>query len=154
MANANRKPSRMSGEWLGRDLDGWRVRVPCQGGHGFFKFSDYGGVQKALIEAKAFQEKALLQYEADKKYAIKHGEKPHRETLYITNRSGIQGCFRSFYPNLFSAPTIVWTATWRRNGKTHTARFSTASKDYPTEEKAKAAAIDMREKNHRPQRRK
>jgi hypothetical protein len=153
MANAAKKTSRISGEWLGRDLDSWRVRVPCQGGHGVFKFKDHGGVQKALVVAKVFQEQAMLQYEADKAYVIKHGEKPHRETLHITNSSGVKGCFRSFYPNLHSAPTIVWTATWYKNRRSCSARFSTASKQYPTEELARNAAIEMREKMHKSKRR-
>lgn len=153
MVQAARKTSRMSGEWLGRDTDCWRVRVPCQGGHGVFKFIDHGGVQKALKVAKAFQEQALCQYDKDKEYARKHGEKPHRETLYITNRSGVQGCYRSFFPNLHSAPTIVWTATWYKNKRPDSARFSTASKEYPTEEHAKKAAIEMRKKMHKPRRR-
>lgn len=143
MTNAARKNViRIQGDWLCRDIDSWRVRVPCQGGSGRFYFKEYGGSEKALKAAKQFQRKALKLLKEDRAYTAKHGEKPHRETLYITNKSGICGVCRVISPTQNGKPCITWQATWSgQNGKRFAAYFSTAQY---TEAEAKAKAIKKR----------
>ena len=148
MANAARKSVsknvvKIQGDWLCRDISSWRVRVPCVGGSGRFLFSEYGGSEKALKAAKAFQRKALKLLKEDREYAAKHGEVPYRETVYITNKSGVRGVCRIVAPTQSGTPLISWVAQWPgRNGRTHSATFSTHQ--YKTEAEAKAAAIKKR----------
>lgn len=148
MANGQtkRKVEKITGEWLCRDLEGWRVRVPCQGGHGYFSFSEYGGSHKALKAARSFQEKALTQYEKDKAYYIKHGEKPARETVNIRNRSGHTGICRSVYPNLEGRENVAFIATWMVRGKQFSKWFSTH--EYGDEKTALKKAIECRAEHH------
>lgn len=135
----------IGGDWLARDIDGWRVGVPCQGGSGRFRFADYGGsVQKALAAARKFQTKALALYKSDKAYAIKNGERPQRETVYITNRSGVRGVYRMVHPRMGTTPTIEWVGTVHKNGRLVKQGFSTAN--FP-EDVCKRKAIEWRNKN-------
>lgn len=136
---------RIAGEWLCRDVDSWRVLVPCQGGSGRFYFSEYGGVQKALEAARQFQAKALDLLHEDREYRKKYGETPpKRPTVNIRNRTGIQGVGRSVYPNAHSKPRIVWFATWMDSrGRQQRENFSTA--EYPDEATCKRLAIEKRE---------
>jgi hypothetical protein len=143
MAKAARKTViKIQSDWLCRDLDSWRVRVPCQGGSGRFTFKEYGGSEKALKVARKFQKKALRSLEEDREYMSKHGEKPHRETVYITNKSGIRGVFRIVIPTQGGNPLIIWTARWQGiNGKAFTSSYSTAQ--FP-ESECKKKAIKKR----------
>lgn len=132
------------GEWLDRDLKGWRVRVPCQGGHGYFSFEEYGGSVKALNAARAFHAKMERQYRKDLEYKKEHGELPKRQTVNIRNRTGIPGVSREVYPSLNGSATIVWTAYWNRNGKQFCQHFSTASYEHKNEAECKRKAIEKR----------
>lgn len=137
----------MVGEWIARDNQGWRVRVPCQNGHQYFGIKEYGGSTKALNAARAFHTKACRQYQADKKYYQEHGEKVQRTTLNIRNRSGYTGIARMVYPNLDGKPLVVFTAYVNRRGKQITQRFSLT--EYKHEEYALEAAIEWREKHNK-----
>ena len=148
MAVTARKRKALSGGYLGRDVAGWRVRVPCPGGHGYFPFGEHGGVQKALTVARAFQEEALCLLESDRAYQKKHGEPMHREVLHMNNKTGITGVSRTMHPNLWGDPRIVWTASWSRGNYRQCQSFSTSQ--YNTEDEAKDAAIEMRARMHKP----
>lgn len=142
MASTARNVVKIQSDWLCRDLDSWRVRVPCQGGSGRFYFKEYGGSEKALKAAKIFQNKALRQLRLDRKYMSEHGEMPYRETVYITNKSGIRGVFRTVHPTQGGNPLVVWTARWQGvNGKAFTESYSTAQ--FP-ESECKKKAIKKR----------
>ncbi len=144
MANIARKGVvKIQSDWLCRDLDSWRVRVPCQGGSGRFYFKEHGGSEKALKVARRFQKKALKLLSEDREYISKHGEKPYRETVYITNKSGIRGVFRKVTPTQGGNPLITWTARWQgAHGKTFTYTYSTAQ--HP-ESECKKKAIKKRQ---------
>lgn len=103
---------KIQSHWLCRDISSWRVRVPCPGGSGRFLFSEYGGSEKALHAAKSFQKKALKLLADDRVYTAKHGEKPQREAVYITNKTGIRGVCRVVAPTMNGAPLISWVAHW------------------------------------------
>lgn len=142
MANAARNVVKIQSDWLCRDLDSWRVRVPCQGGSGRFYFKEYGGSEKALKAAKTFQNKALRQLKKDREYMSQHGEMPYRETVYITNKSGVRGVFRIVAPTQGGQPLITWIASWQGpNGRTFTQGYSTAQF---TESQCKQKAIKKR----------
>lgn len=130
------------GEWLARDLNGWRVRVPTQGGHQYFPFDQYGGSAKALQAARRFHAKMLVQLKKDREYMAKHGEKPKRPSLNIRNRSGYTGISRAVYPTLDGA-RVQFCATWCEGGRQYQKCFTTAQ--YETEEAALKAAIAYRE---------
>lgn len=136
--------TRISGEWLCRDMDGWRVRVPTPGGHNYFSFAEYGGNVKALNAARAFHAKMVRQLEKDREYYKKHGEMPEHETLNIRNRSGVPGCHRMVTPNLSGRPNITWFATWCKNGRQHKKGFSTF--EHGDEATCKKLAIEYRAK--------
>jgi len=140
---AHKSVVKIQSHWLARDLTSWRVRVPCQGGSGRFYFKEYGGSEKALKAARAFQRKALKLLAGDREYAAKHGETPHRETLPITNKSGILGVYRVVVPLLGGNPIISWCASWTGpNGKRFVKCYSTVS--CKTEAEAKRKAIQKR----------
>ena len=142
MANAARKVVKIQSDWLCRDLNSWRVRVPCVGGSGRFLFKEYGGSEAALKAARKFQKKALKLIIEDREYWSKHGELPYRETLYITNKSGYVGVHRVLSPNQSGQPLITWTASWPgKHGKTFHKGYSTAQ--FP-ESECKKKAIKKR----------
>ena len=146
--SARRTNGRIGGDWLARDIDSWRVRVPCQGGSGRFRFADYGGsTQKALEAARKFQAKALNLYKKDKAYKAEHGEMPHRDVLPITNRSGILGVCRIVLPRADATPTILWLAYASVNGRRVQKGFSTAQ--YKTEDVCKRKAVEWRNQQMR-----
>lgn len=134
----------VSGDWICRDNQGWRVRVPCQGGHQYFGLKEYGGSSKALNAARAFHTKMCKQLKKDREYFSEHGEKPERTSLNIRNRSGYTGISRNVFPNLDGRPTIAFIAYYSHNGKQISERFSTI--EYKHEEYALEAAIEWRKK--------
>lgn len=118
----------MQGDWMARDVDGWRVNIPCPGGSGFFSFKEYGGSAKAYEAARKFQIKAYNQYKKDLEYKRKHGELPKRETLNIRNRSGYRGVCRNVHPRLDGPPRIEWIAYWQDSrGIQQSESFTTAA---------------------------
>lgn len=133
---------KIESDWLCRDINSWRVRVPCVGGSGRFLFKEYGGVSKALIAARRFQKQAIKLLKSDREYCSKHGEMPHREALCITNKSGFNGVHRVITPTKGGHPLIVWAATWVLNGRRFQKGFSTAQ--YTTEAECKKLAIKCR----------
>jgi len=148
MAQTIKKIS-VQGEWIARDNQGWRVRVPCQNGHQYFGIKEYGGSHNALNAARVFHAKMCRQLKSDKAYFQEHGEKPQRTTLNIRNRSGYAGIARHVYPNLDGRPLVVFQAYYSKNGKQISQRFSLT--EYKHEEYALEAAIEWRKKhyNHR-----
>jgi len=141
--SAKKTVVKIQSDWLCRDLASWRVRIPCQGGSGRFSFKEYGGSEKALNAARKFQRKALKLLEEDRDYKAKHGELPYRETVYITNKSGVRGVFRKVSPTRNGQPLITWTASWQgMNGKTFHQGYSTAQ--HP-ESECKKKAIKKRQ---------
>lgn len=144
-SNIARNVTRISGEWICRDLQGWRVKVPCQGGHKYFSYAEYGGSVKALNAARAFHAKAMKQLKEDRDYEKKHGEKPYRPTINARNRSGYAGISVMYTPNLSGRPLVTYVATWSENGRQFQKRFSSAQfKGHA--EYALEAAIKHREK--------
>ena len=134
--------SNLSGEWICRDLNGWRVKVPCQGGHQYFGFEEHGGSVKALNKARSFHAKAVRQLKKDREYEAAHGEKPYRPSLNIRNRSGYTGISRVVSPSLEGQPLVVYIAYCQHNGKQISERFSLT--EYKHEEYALEAAIEWR----------
>lgn len=148
MAKRIAKVQQLQGDWMAREPDGWRVKVPTQGGHGFFRIAEYGSSTKAYDAAREFQVKAYKQYLADLDYKKKNGELPRRETINIRNRSGIRGIARMVTPNLNCPPRIIYKVYWQ---ETHGGMRIQATKefnvDYFVNEAAcKKAAIEHREK--------
>jgi len=138
------------GEWICRDSGGWRVRVPCQNGHGYFGIKESGGSANALKQARLFHNKAVKQLQKDRKFYSETGERPERTTLNIRNRSGYTGVARHVYPNLSGSPLIVFVAYYNnKDGKQLSKRFSLT--EYKHEEYALKAAIEWRKskKGHR-----
>lgn len=134
------------GEWLCRDKkrNGYIVRVPCQGGHGFFSIEEHGGSAKAHEAARKFHAKMERQLQKDREYEKKHGEKPYRDVLNIRNTSGHHGISRAIYPILDGSPRIVYSVTWRgKNGWPQSRGFS--SVQYKHAEYALEAAIEFRD---------
>lgn len=142
---------RTTGEWIardnGRDGGGWRVRVPVQGGHGYFSFQQYGGSQKALDAARRFHAKACAQLRKDREHFKKTGEKPNRPTVNIRNRSGHTGVSYQIFPVLDGNPTVVYTAYYsNRKGQQISKRFSTADPAYKGHaDYALEAAVEWRQ---------
>lgn len=135
--------SKMQGDWLCRDMDGWRVKIPTANGHGFFSFEQYGGVNKAFNAARAFQIKMYKQYQEDLKHKQKHGELPERERLHMNNRTGIPGVCRTIRPNQMADPHITWTGFATINGKTFRQSFTTTNF---SEAECKKRAIEFRDR--------
>lgn len=133
----------VSGEWICRDNGGWRVRVPCQGGHAYFGINEYGSSQNALKKARQFHARMCKQLKKDREYFSEHGEKPERPSLNIRNRSGYTGIARHVYPNLNGRPLVVFQAYYNKNGKQISERFSLT--EYKHEEYALKAAVKWRE---------
>jgi len=72
----------------------------------------------------------------------RHGEMPFRETVYITNRSGVTGVHRQVCPTKGGQPLIVWIASWQgRHSRTFHKSYSTAQ--FP-ESQCKQKAIKKR----------
>jgi len=142
-SNQARNVTRISGEWICRDLEGWRVSVPCQGGHKYFPFAEYGGSAKSLNAARGFHRAMLIQLEKDRAYEKKHGEKPHREVLNSRNRSGYRNIAVMYMPNLEGRPNVVYTVYWNKNRIQHSKRFS--SHEYKHASYALEAAIEFRD---------
>ena len=134
----------VTGEWICRDNQGWRVRVPCQGGHQYFGIKECGGSVNALKQARSFHNKMCKQLKKDREYFSEHGEKIQRPTLNIRNRSGYTGISRMVYPNLDGRPLIVFQASYQKNGKQVSERFSLT--EYKHEEYALEAAVEWRKK--------
>jgi len=130
------------GEWIARDHDRFVVDVPCQGGRGYFYIKELGGSINALKAARAFHVKMCKQLKKDREYFSEYGEKPHRTTLNIRNRSGYTGIARHVHPNLDGRPNISFTASYFHNGKQHSQYFSSIT--YKHEEYALEAAIEWR----------
>lgn len=145
--NKNQSSQRISGNWLARDWDSWVVDVPCPGGGGSgrFSFKEYGGIERALRAARAFQAEAIALLEKDREYMKKHGEKPpRRHALNRRNRTGITGVHREVHPNANSTPRIAWTATWMDDRNIQRSEtFTTAQ--HPDESVCKRLAIAKRE---------
>lgn len=144
---ANMKAMSVSGEWIARDSNGWRVRVPCQGGHQYFGINEHGSSQNALKKARQFHAKMCKQLKKDRQYFSEYGEKPSRPSLNIRNKSGYTGIARHVYPNLDGRPLIVFQAYVSKNGRQISERFSLT--EYKHEEYALEAAIEWREKHHK-----
>lgn len=134
------------GEWLCRDTkrNGYIVRVPCQGGHGFFSIDEYGSSAKAHEAARKFHAKMERQLQKDREYEKKHGEKPFRHVLNIRNTSGHHGIARNVYPVLDGSPRIVYTVTWR-DSHGWPASKSFSSVQYKHDEYALEAALEFRD---------
>jgi len=143
---ANMRNMSVVGEWICRDAQGWRVRVPCQNGHGYFGIKECGGSANALKQARSFHNKMCKQLKNDRQYFSEHGEKVSRPTLNIRNRSGYTGIARHVYPNLSGNPLIVFQAYYSKNGKQISKGFSLT--EYKHEEYALKAAIEWRDKMH------
>lgn len=141
-ATARKIVIKIQSDWLCRDIASWRVRVPCVGGSGRFTFKEYGGVDKAYRAAKKFQKQAIKLLEDDRDYYSKHGEKPYREALPITNTSGHLGVYRIITPTQSGTPLITWFASWNHNSKPFSKGFSTAQ--YTTEAECKKRAVKKR----------
>lgn len=133
------------GEWIARDGNGYRVRVPCQGGHGYFSIEEYGGSAKAHDAARKFHAKMEKQLQEDRKYEKKHGEKPHRFVLNIRNKSGYHAISKNVYPILDGSPRVTFTVSWRgKDGWPLSRTFS--STQYKHAEYALEAAIEFRDR--------
>jgi hypothetical protein len=116
--------------------------VPCVGASGRFLFKEYGGVSKALIAARKFQKQSIKLLKSDREYCAKHGEMPYRETLAITNKSGVSGVYRIIAPTQGGTPLVTWFASWSLDGRVFKKSFSTAQ--YSTEAECKKLAIKCR----------
>lgn len=147
MAQKAAKVTHMQAEWMAREPDGWRVRVPTEGGHKFFKMSEYGSSTKCYEAARKFQVEMYKQHQKDLEYKRKNGELPPRKTIYMTNRSGIRGVSRQVFPNLESSPRISYVVTWTEDwhGRRVAAARSFNSNDYVNEAACKKEAIAFRE---------
>lgn len=149
-SNQARKTQQMTsissrGEWIARDGNGYRVRVPCQGGHGYFKIDEYGSSAKAHKAARAFHAKMEIQLKKDREYERKNGEKPFRHVLNIRNTSGHHGISKQVYPILDGSPRITYTVTWRgKDGWPMQKTFSSVV--YKHAEYALEAAIEFRDR--------
>lgn len=146
MAQNVQKVSTMQGDWMAREPDGWRVKVPTQGGHQFFRIAEHGSSSKAYEAARKFQVKAYKQYLEDMEYKRKNGELPRRETMNIRNRSGIRGVSRQVFPNLGCPPRIVYKVTWM---ETHGGMRIQASRDFNVDHYTNEAVCRQEAINHR-----
>lgn len=151
MANGvekRKKVESLQGEWLAREPDGWRVRVPTANGHGFFRIAEYGSSTKAYEAARKFQIKMYQQYRQDLEYKQKHGELPGHETINIRNRSGISGVARVVHPNFEAPPRIEYIVSWMETiGGLRVQKskyFNSAN--FVNEAACKKAAIELRAK--------
>ena len=132
------------GEWLARDGKSWVVRVPTAGGHKTFPFDAHGGINKALLVARAFHVAMDRQYKNDLEYFKKNGERIQR--LHSNNTSGVNGVSRLVYPRLDGSANIVYRAYFtRRDTNIHfTKDFSTY--EHVDEKTSLAKATKQRKK--------
>lgn len=144
------KPQFRNSEWLIRFANGYKVKVPTGGGHKNFPLTEYNNSsEKAYSHALKFQKKMIKQLERDKKHFIDTGEKITHKCLSINNNSGHTGVHSITIPNRFSAPLILWIASWTNAaGKICTKRYSTANPNIKNQYHAKALAIAMRKEKH------
>lgn len=123
---AARNITRTSDVWFGRDGTAWRINVPVRGGRGKFPFTQYGGIAKALDAARKFHIAAIKLLESDRAYKAKHGELPERATLNARNTSGTNGICYDVSIHKDGSIIYIYIATWFRNHRQYSERFSTA----------------------------
>lgn len=132
----------IEGDWLARDGEQWRVRIPThtRNGHKVFPFASYGGMQGAYKKARTFQAEMLKLLTSEKEYYAKYGEWPESEPkLHMHNKTGVRGVSKMVVPNRYQQPLIVYSAYWgpMRNRK----RYSVSTAQYPETECLRLAKL-------------
>jgi len=137
-SNEMRRITRMN---YTRCSKGWWVRIilGIVITHGLFKDNELGGKRKALMVAKSWRD-MTERYVYGELRPFTYG-KPFRNLIQINNRSGKTGVFyQTGYVKGYNYPS--WTATWSINGHNKIKRFYIHN--YPSNAKAKQAAIEFR----------